>query len=238
MKPVLLLIPGMFNTGAIWEPVAQRLRGEADIRIAEVLTQDSMQAMATDAWSLVANVPAGVPRVVCGYSMGGYVAIELLAAHHAEVQGAAFIDTSAKTETPESLVTRDKTIGALERAFDRTVEGIIPYSLHPSNHTGPLPAAMRSMMHAVGAAAAIRQTHAIKARTDHRAMLSRLAMPALVACGREDKVTPPPLSEDLAHLIPGAELAWIEEAGHQTPIEQPDELAQLLRGLLARVATR
>ena len=49
MQPVLLLIPGMFNTPEIWEPVATQLRAQADVRIADVCTQDSIAAMAQDA---------------------------------------------------------------------------------------------------------------------------------------------------------------------------------------------
>lgn len=232
MQPVLLLIPGMFNTPEIWEPVAARLRSMADVRIVDVCRQESIAAMATDAWALVADLPAGTPLVVAGFSMGGYVAIEVLAAHAARVQGVAFVDTSARTETPETLEVREKTIRALGRAFERTVEGIIPFSLHPTHHDGPLAEGMRQMMHAVGADAAIRQNRAIMGRKDHRTMLSALRMPTLVVCGREDKVTPPALSEDLAALVPGARLEWIDGAGHQTPIEQPEALAALLASLV------
>ena len=239
MKPVLLLIPGMFNTAAIWQPVASRLEAHADIRIADVLTQESIAAMAADAWSLVDGLPPDRPLVVCGFSMGGYVAIEMLAAHAGRVHAVAFVDTSAGTETPESLQVREKTIAALERNFARTVEGIIPFSLHPDHQGGPLAEGMRRMMHAVGAAAAIRQNRAIMGRTDHRAALAALAIAALVVCGREDKVTPPALSEDLARLVPGATLEWIEKAGHQTPLEQPEALAALLLPLLRQAsATR
>ncbi len=232
MRPTLLLIPGMFNTTAIWEPVAAHLRTQADIHIADVLTQDSIAAMADDAWAMVAGLPAETPLVVAGFSMGGYVAIELLAAHAQRVHGVAFVDTSARTETAESLEVREKTIRALERNFERTVEGIIPFSLHPAHHGGPLASGMRQMMHAVGAEAAIRQNRAIMGRQDHRAALAQLAIPALVVCGREDKVTPPALSEDLAALVPGARLEWLDTAGHQTPIEQPEALAMLLASLL------
>lgn len=237
MQPVLLLIPGMFNTPDIWEPVATRLRSQAEVRIVDVCTQDSIAAMAADAWALVADLPATTPLVVAGFSMGGYVAMELLAAHAARVQGVAFVDTSARTETEETQAAREKTIRALERYPERTVEGIIPFSLHPAHHGGPLAEDMRRMMTTVGAATAIRQTRAIMGRRDHRALLATLRMPVLVACGRADQVTPPALSEDLATLVPGARLAWIEDAGHQTPIEQPEVLAGLLADLLQRAVT-
>lgn len=232
MKPVLLLIPGMLNTGAIWDAVRADLAPTLDVRIADVLTQDSIPAMAADAWALVADLPTEARLTVCGFSMGGYVAIELLARQGHRVQALALVDSSAAIETADTLPLREKTIGAFERNFARTVEGIIPFSLHPNSLANTAWVdGMRRMMHEVGAATAIRQTRAVMARTDHRTMLASLTQPVLVVCGREDKVTPPPLSQELADLIPQAQLVWFDEAGHQTPIEQAPALAQLLLSL-------
>jgi pimeloyl-ACP methyl ester carboxylesterase len=235
MKPVLLLIPGMFNTAAIWDPVRAHLDAGMDVRIADVLTQPSIAAMAEDAWALVEDLPPGAPLIVAGYSMGGYVLIELLARHADRVQAAAFVDTSAQAETPESMVAREKTIAALGRSFERAVSAVIPFSLHPDHHTrADLVEGMRTMMHAVGAETAIRQTGAIMARADHRRMLAQLHMPTLVVCGAQDKVTPPELSDDLAALLPGAERLTLQQAGHQVPLEQPQALAAALMQLIAR----
>ena len=238
---VLLLIPGMFNDASIWGPVQEALRAHAgapEVRIADVSTQDSIAAMAEDAWRLVPDLPADAPLVVCGFSMGGYVAIELLAAHPGRVSALALVDSAASVETPESTLVREKTIAALERNFERTVEGIILFSLHPDSLSNTaLVDGMRRMMHAVGAPTAIRQTRAIIARSDHRALLAQTGVPTLIVCGREDRVTPPAASEELQRLLPHAQLHWIENAGHQTPLEQPAQLAQLLLAL-ARAATQ
>ena len=236
MKPTLLLIPGMFNTADIWQPVVERLGTQVDVSIADLLTQDSIGAMAQDAWRLVADLPPGTPLVVAGFSMGGYVAIELLEAHRERVHAVAFIDTSARVETADSIVVREKTVAALERNFTKAVDGTITFGLHPINHHDTaLRDGMRRMMHAVGAPAAIRQIRALIARADHRDMLSRLSIPALVVCGSEDKVVPSEWSRELASLIPGARLEQIENAGHMTPLEQPALLAQLLLSLTQAV---
>ena len=81
MKPVLLLIPGMLNTARIWSRVTPLLQDAADIRIADVTTQPSIAEMARDAWALVSDVPPTRRLVVCGFSMGGYVALELIATY-------------------------------------------------------------------------------------------------------------------------------------------------------------
>src|SRR5262249_44114336 len=50
--------------------------------------------------------------------------------------------------------------------------------------------------------------------------LSELRAPTLVVVGEHDRVTPPPLSEEIATRIPGARLAHIAGAGHISNIEQ------------------
>lgn len=228
----------MFNARAIWDPVIAALHASGqppDIRVADVLTQDSIAAMAADAWQQLADLAPATPLVVCGFSMGGYVALELLATHPGQIHGLAMVDSAATVESAESLVVRQKTIAALERNFERTVEGIIPFSLHPDSISDTaLVDGMRTMMHSVGAPAAIRQTRAIMARRDHRALLRQLRIPALIVCGREDKVTPPAASEELHQLLPHAPLEWIEQAGHQTPLEQARAVAHHLLALVRR----
>ena len=71
-------------------------------------------------------------------------------------------------------------------------------------------------------------------RVDSRPRLQRFDMPVLVACGAEDGVCPPELSQEIAAAIPGATLAIIERAGHYLTLDQPDEVARLLRQWLAQ----
>jgi len=58
------------------------------------------------------------------------------------------------------------------------------------------------------------------ARYDCRAELPRIACPTLVAVGRHDWICPVDQSEEIARLVPGAELAVFEECGHSPHIEQ------------------
>lgn len=233
VKPVLLLIPGMLNTAAIWQGVTPQLEVLADIRIASVLTQTSIADMARDAWQQVADVPAATPLVICGFSMGGYTALEMLAHPARQVNGLGLLDTSARPESAEGRVVREKTVAAIEKNFPRVVEGVLQFGTAAATQAKPeLMQAIRQVMVDAGAEAAIRQNHAIMARADSLAFLKTLSMPALVMCGREDKITPPELSTEMASLIPGARLEWIENAGHMTPLEQPARVAELLKSLL------
>ncbi len=68
---------------------------------------------------------------------------------------------------------------------------------------------------------------------DRTARLKEIKIPALFVCGRYDEATP----ETTAYyhqMMPGSEMAVIENASHQAHLEQPEEYLALLRDFLRR----
>ena len=57
---------------------------------------------------------------------------------------------------------------------------------------------------------------------DRTGDLGRIAIPTLVDCARDDIITPPYFSEELARLIPGAISAIHDDGAHFTPSTVPD----------------
>lgn len=236
--PVMLLIPGMLNTSRVWERVIPLMHDHAEIRCADVTRQSTIAEMASDAWGLVSEVPPYQRLVICGFSMGGYVALEMLASgalagRPPNSWALGLLNTSARADTNEGLVAREKTIGAFERDFEKVIKGVAAFSILTSNQVDEsLISDLLSMMREVGEQAAVRQLRAIMKRSDSRAMLPHVHARSLVIGSRHDPVVPPDASEELADLIPGARLEWVEGAAHMTPIEQPAKLASLLKTLL------
>jgi pimeloyl-ACP methyl ester carboxylesterase len=60
------------------------------------------------------------------------------------------------------------------------------------------------------------------------AVAPKIALPALVACGSEDAVTPPDQNRRVAQAVPGAAFALVEGAGHALYVERPDELDRVV----------
>lgn len=58
--------------------------------------------------------------------------------------------------------------------------------------------------------------------------LYRLEAPTRILWGRSDRLIPPVYAERWQELVPHAQLAWVEEAGHMLPYEKPDEFAVLV----------
>ncbi len=235
-QPVLVLLHGLLNDERVWQPVAERLRDRADIRIPNLRRQNTMARMAADAWAALADVPAATPVALAGFSMGGYVAQQMLADAPRKVAALTLIDTSCRPEAPDNIPVREATMAALRDDANAETLAIIRRGVHP-DHLGDaaLLALGQRIMLDVGAEAAIGQLHAIIDRADHRALLASLQMPTLVLCGRTDQVTPLARSQEAAALIPGAVLAIVERAGHWAPLEQPAEVAQHMRRWLESI---
>jgi pimeloyl-ACP methyl ester carboxylesterase len=79
----------------------------------------------------------------------------------------------------------------------------------------------------------LRQQAAILARPDARPALAAIAVPTLIGVGEADRVTPPPLAEEMAARIPGARLEIFARCGHLPPMEDPVETARALRAWLS-----
>lgn len=233
MKPVLLLIPGMLNDARVWDGVATAMQTPTQVRVADVLRQSSIADMRRDAWALLQDVPDTVPVVIAGFSMGGYVAIDMLAHPERPVAAAALLSTSALPETPEGLVTREKTLAAMQGHFAKFVDGVLQWSTHSA--TPEQTEDLRQMMLAIGSETAQRQVRAIMGRSDHRALLQALELPVQILCGQQDRITPPALSQALAQTIPNARLQLVAHAGHMLPCEQPGAVIDALQALLKSI---
>jgi 3-oxoadipate enol-lactonase len=71
---------------------------------------------------------------------------------------------------------------------------------------------------------------------DARARLPSLRLPALVIHGAQDQLSPLAAGEELAALIPGAELLVVPDVGHAVNLEGQRAVNTALRGLWARAA--
>ena len=147
-RKVLILIPGSLNDARVWEAQAAGLAADADIRIADITAQESTGAMA-------AAVLAGAPQrfALAGFSLGGYVALEVLRQAAPRLTGLALISSSARPEHPDAVPGREKMIALAQRDFPRMLTGMRPFMLAAANAgNADLNARLDQMMRAVGAA--------------------------------------------------------------------------------------
>jgi 3-oxoadipate enol-lactonase len=66
--------------------------------------------------------------------------------------------------------------------------------------------------------------------------LSSIAIPTIIAGGREDTALPMSASQEIQQRIDSSILVEIEKCGHSSSIEQPKRVNQLLEQLLLEVS--
>lgn len=226
----LILLPGLLCDAALWAHQERYLADIADVRIADLTLDDSLEMMA-------ARVLADAPDrfALAGLSMGGYVALAIQRAAPERVGGLALLDTAARPDTKEQATRRRILMQLAQRGqFKGVTPRLLPLLLHPDRvHEPPLAEAVMAMAERVGLDAFLRQQRAITARPDARPGLAEIRVPTMVICGRQDALTPLARSQEMAAAIPGARLAVIEECGHLSSMERPHAVTALLRLWLA-----
>jgi len=225
-RPTLLLIPGLLNTARLYERQVADLSDIADVRVVEVHHHDSIAAMAE-------AVLADAPERFClgGFSMGGYVAFEVLRRAPGRVEKLALMDTAATPDTPESTARRK---GFLEQTkigrFKGVQPSLLPLIVHRRRLQDPeVVQPILAMAEEVGAEGFVREQTAIMARADSRPLLATIHVPTVVIVGRQDQTTPLPRAEEMAAGIAHSRLVVIEECGHMSPLEKPAEVSAALR---------
>ena len=88
---------------------------------------------------------------------------------------------------------------------------------------------MAARLHAQGYAQAVE----LLCASDLGQSAGRLSMPVHVWVGAQDIVTPPQACREWAHKL-GAEFVLLPDAGHASPVEQPEPIVQRLRALWAQ----
>lgn len=76
---------------------------------------------------------------------------------------------------------------------------------------------------------------AMLGRTDTTQNLGNIKIPTLLVCGEKDLLTPPSVMKEMFHKIPDAEYVEIKNAGHMTPIENPDEVNKAIINFLSKL---
>lgn len=225
------MLPGLLNTRRVFEPQIEVLSQTADCIVPELWHHDTMGAMAE---ATLAMAPPTFALV--GFSMGGYVAFEILRRAAARVERLALMDTQAAPDSAESTKRRrallDQTKIGRFHGVQRTLLPQLVHSRHVDDATISQP--IFDMAQEIGADGFVREQRAIIGRADSRHLLVDIDIPTVVIVGRQDQVTPLPRSEEMAADIANSRLVVLEECGHMSPLERPAEVTDALRRWLSQ----
>ena len=228
-RPRIVLVPGFMCDGELWRDQVPALSRIGDCHVADITAAASLEEMAR---AILDAAPG--PFRLAGFSLGGYVAQAVLRLAPERVEKLALIDTSMKADSPEKRAQRDQlSRAAMAPGRFAGMSGNLLRSYVDEANLGDaeLTGRILSMTQRLGREVFVRQNAVL--RGDGADVLRAVACPALVLCGRRDRITPLDLHVEMAGLIPGARLVVVEECGHMAPMEKPGDVTRALVELFA-----
>jgi pimeloyl-ACP methyl ester carboxylesterase len=229
-KPPLVLVPGLMCDATVWQSQQAVMGMHSDIHVATHALSDSLGTMAE-------RILATAPRqfALAGHSMGGRVALEVVARAPERVTRLALLDTGYEELPPG-------TAGDAERVTRRRLlqiarrEGLLPMArewargmVHPARLAD---AAFMDIIHQMIARGSLpqfeAQIRALLSRPDRTALLPQISVPTLVLCGHDDSWSPISRHVELASRITGSRLVDVPDCGHMSMMEQPGAITRAL----------
>jgi len=220
-----------------WERVVPDLWGAG---LASIPASAGPYSIADQATSLVATLDdLHVDEVVvCGQSMGGYIAFELLRAFPTRVRAAILCSTKATADTPEAKRGRDTMAAKAEREGPGAIAAALVPKLLARTTLERQAAVVRevtTMIERQPVYGMVVTLRALRDRPDSTPLLGQIRIPVLVVAGDEDQIAPAAGMEEMARAIPGAQFTVIPGSGHLSPLEQPQAVNAALNAFLAQL---
>jgi 3-oxoadipate enol-lactonase len=174
--------------------------------------------------------------VLCGLSMGGYIALNAQKRYPDRFEAMILCDTQCGADSPEGKQKRYDTIDMIKAGgAEKFREGFVQKVLceHSLTHKKEVVDALAKVVSSTSEQSLTAGLVALAERSESCSTLEEITIPTLILCGREDALTPVAQSQFMHEQIPGSILHVLEEAGHVSNLEQPDEFNLLVKEFVA-----
>lgn len=230
----LVLLHGFPHDSRMWEAqlagladrfrvIAPDLSGFGKSKSAEPFTMAS-QAEAVHA--LLVQLKT-LPCILGGLSMGGYIALEFARKYPSDLRGLILLDTRAEADSTEARQGRAKMIELVKtKGAAAVAEAMLPKQLAATapQQKPDVVRKLRMIMESQSPATIENALVAMRERPDNSTFLPSISVPTLIIVGQADALTPPEVAQKMHEAIPKSTLAIIPDAGHLSPMEQPEEV--------------
>jgi len=162
--------------------------------------------------------------VLCGLSMGGYIALNAVVNYHKRFSALILCDTNCTADTPESKIKRVKTVESItktgvEKYADESLKNLFaPESFATIKEEIE---DVRTMIINTSKPSLCKTLLALSARLETCDKLPDIKVPVLILVGKKDKITPPSVAQLMHERIKGSSIHLIAHAGHLSNIENP-----------------
>ena len=226
----IVFIPGASSDESAWDDQRDYFSRRTQVVVAGLTGFDDIGKMADHVLKI-----APPEFMLCGTSMGGYVALDVLKKAGGRVKKAVLCNTTARADTPERKRQRQIEVAQGEAAYIKARQDDGHYRAflsEKSSRDKALIARLRDISLRVGYGCFSRHQAACAGRADSLQFLPQIDIPVLIIGGAEDALIPPALQDEMHGLIKGSRLAILPGAGHITQMETPgamtDELEKFL----------
>jgi 3-oxoadipate enol-lactonase len=242
----LLFIHGYPLSRKIWEPQTHSLAPYARVILPDLRGHGDSDAvpgpydvdlLAEDCANLLNILGVHQPIVVCGLSMGGYIALAFYRKFPERVAGLILAATRAADDTEVGKANRETAIGLAQSSGAIAIaDSMLPKMFAPTTYKEKpeMVERIHGLMAGTSTEGIVGALQAMKNRPNSNPMLNGINKPVLIIHGKEDQLIPALEARSMQEAIPGAELVIIEQAGHLLNLEQPAAFNLAVRQFLKR----
>jgi 3-oxoadipate enol-lactonase len=223
----LVLLHSLLSDRASFEAIAPELAKSFRVIVPELPGFGGSQAVGGGLAGIADRMAdvvreAGGGAIVLGNGYGGFVALQMAIRHGGIASrfifadcGAAFSEAGRDAFRNMAAASKAKGLAAITDVAMRRLFAPEFQAAHPALMAGRRAAFLRTDEGVFRAACAQ------LAELDLRGELHKVKVPALVLVGEQDEATPPPMSHELAALLPDARLKIIPGCAHVPQLQAP-----------------
>jgi 3-oxoadipate enol-lactonase len=177
--------------------------------------------------------------ILCGLSMGGYIALRAVERNPERVNALILCDTRSEADSNEAKIKRAANIRTVkEKGVPVFAEGFLKavFAAKSFETKTQAVAFIRQVIESNPPLGICGTLLAMASRTDTTVSLPKINVPTLILVGDQDPVTPPAASQAMQKAIPGSELHVIPQAAHLSNLENTEVFNSHLLAFLKRIA--
>jgi 3-oxoadipate enol-lactonase len=180
----------------------------------------------------------GIERaVLCGLSMGGYIALRAIERHPNRINGLILCDTKSESDSNETKIKRTTSIQTIKEtgilAFAEDFVKAIFYEKTFATNPNVIET-IRQIICDNSPLGICGTLLALASRTDTTQVLSSINIPTCILVGEHDKLTPIPVAQEMHKAIAGSEIHILSNAGHMSNLENTKDFNEHLFAFLKK----
>ncbi len=174
--------------------------------------------------------------IICGLSMGGYVALNAIHRYSKRFNALILCDTQCIADSEEAKEKRKKNIQVIEKeGLVQFADSFIPavFSKDTLINNKEEVESIRKTILSTSPKSITATLKALAQRWETCSSLKEISVPVLILCGKEDVVTPVAQSDFMSKNISNSVFKIIASAGHMSNLEQPQQFNDQLLSFIS-----